>query len=244
MIGVVGPDTAAERLAEAIGGRAVRTGSIAEVLADDPDVVVAVGSQAVSDLVRVGTRAPVLAVDCGDVLPSVPETQVPALVEEGLDGGFETCERPVLGVTNEGEAASRGLFEAMLVTAEPSRISEYAVETPGGTDRFRADGVVVATPAGSRDYVRALGGPSLDAGTESLVVAPVGAFAIRPTVRVVGDDERVAIRVERDEGDVALYVDRTERGSVRPGRWVAIEVVDTVETVKPPADEARRLEKL
>lgn len=233
MIGVVGPEDAAARLAEAIGDEGVRSGAVADVLSADPDVVVAVGERALCDLAGAGARAPVLVVDGGVGAESVDPGRVPALLDRGLDAGFERREHPVLAVEVDGEAVTRGVFDATLVTSEPSRISEFAVETPGAIDRFRADGVVVATPAGSQGYVRALGGPVLDAGARSLVVVPVAAFAIRPTVRVVGADAAVSVRVERDEGDVSLFVDGAERRRVPPGRTVTVEVAGALETLVP-----------
>lgn len=244
MIGVVGPDDAAGRLVGAIGDRPVRAGAVRDVLADDPDVVVALGERALSDLASAGARVPVLPVDVGPGIDAVEESRVPAVLERGLGEGFETRDRPVLAVESEEEPAARGVFDATLVTAEPSRISEYAVETPDGTDQFRADGVVVATPAGSHGYVRALDGPVLAADAETLVVAPVGAFAIRPTDRVVGTGSPVSIRVERDVGAVSLFVDGTERRSVSPGRPVTVAVVDELPTVVTSPDGPRRLEKL
>ncbi|WP_394351524.1 hypothetical protein [Halobacterium bonnevillei] len=71
-----------------------------------------------------------------------------------------------------------------MVTAEPARISEYAVET--GTERVdevRADGVVAATPAGSHGYARDADGPLLSRGRGLAVrrsrgAVPSGALAV------------------------------------------------------------------
>ena len=237
MIGVVGPADAAEGLVEAISAAVaddvVRLDAAADVPAEGPDLVVAVGERAVSDLARDGVAVPVLAVDAGAGVDSVVASPAPGVVERFLEAGVETRERPVLGVAVDGERVDRGVFEAMLVTSEPSRISEYAVETPGDTDRFRADGVVVTTPAGSEGYVRALEGPVLDDDADGLAVVPVGAFDIRPTVRVVGDDATLSIRVERDEGEISLLVDGVDVGQVAPWRPVTVEVVDAIEMVLP-----------
>lgn len=241
MIGVVGPGSGAEDLLESLDdllasldGVERVTGDAENVLAADPEVVIAVGEPAVGELVAAGVEAPLLPVEAGPGLDSVTRERAPAVVEAGLDSGFRTTERPVVGASVDGADHGRGVFDAMLVTTEPARISEFAVETASWTERFRADGVVVSTPAGSHGYSRAAGGPLLDAGAASLAVVPVAAFATRPTVRVADADATLAVSVERDEGAVSLLVDGHERSRVPPDRTVTVRVEGTVETVVDP----------
>lgn len=236
MFGVVGPDGAVERLAGAIGGATVTTGTAGEVLAESPGAVAAVGERAVSALVDVGVDVPVLPVDLDGGLESVSIERAPAVVEEGLATGFATREWPVIEVAIEGEAVGRGVFDAALVTAEPARISEFAVDTPGGTDQFRADGVAVATPAGSAGYTRAIGGPVLDPGAASLVVVPIAAFTVRPTVRVASAGATLSVSVERDESDISLLVDGGDRGRIPSRRPLSVGVADAVEVVLDPVE--------
>jgi len=233
MIGVVGPAGQAAELAEAIGGDCT-VGDVEDVLAARPDVVVAIGEPAASALVEAAVDVPVLPVDAGPGLASVSVDRVGTVLDAGAESGFRTVERPVLEVAVDGSVCGRGLFDAMLVTSEPARISEYAVESAGWTERFRADGVVVSTPAGSAGYSRAVGGPVLDPGSWSLAVVPVAAFALRSTVRVADADAALEASVERDEGDVTLLVDGRERRHVPPRRPVTIRVVGSVETVVDP----------
>ena len=252
MIGVVGPRARARDLLVALDDAEVVVGEAETVLAGGADVVVAVGEDAASALARSGVDVPVLPVEAGPGLDSVAPDRVPAVLRAGLDGGFHTRGHPVLDVTVdddpagegeptgedeptvEGETAGGGLFDATLVTSEPARISEFAVATAGWTEQFRADGVVVSTPAGSRGYGRAVGGPVLDLDATALSVVPVAAFALRSTVRVADADATLSISVERDEGDVSLLVDGRERRRVPARRTVTVRVGGTVETVLDP----------
>jgi len=235
MIGVVGPNTDTAGLAEATAGAVVRSEAVEEVLDADPDLVVAVGEPSLCALVRAGVDVPVVPVDVGEGVASVPADRVPTVLADEGGGGPTTRKLPVFEVAIDGEPAGRGVFEAMLVTTEPARISEYAVWAPGWTDRYRADGVVVATPAGSHGYARTVGGPVLDADAGGLAVVPVAAFAIRSTVRVANSDATLAIRVERDEGDISLLVDGHEQTQhVPPGKPVTVHVTGALEAVLPP----------
>lgn len=230
MIGVVGPAQPAAELASAIDAATVVVDDAEAVVAAGPSVVVAIGDAAVSRLVRAGVDAPVLPVETSDALDPVGVERVPETIRSGLARGFVQCERPVLETRLDG-AGTPAVFEAMLVTTEPARISEYTVEGGGWADRFRADGVVVSTPAGSAGYSRTLGGPVVDPDAGGLVVVPVAPFRRRSTDRVADEEASLAITVERDEGDVSLLVDGQSVGLVSPGEPVPIHVAGTVSTV-------------
>lgn len=206
------------------------------VLAAGPDLVVAVGEDAVVALAGAGASVPVLPVAAGSGMRSVPAGDAATAVPRAAAGAWTAEERPVLAV----EADDRGwpaLFDAFLVTDEPVRISEYGVETgnpavadPSGAGpatsgrttvgRFRADGVVVATPAGSLGYARAAGGPLVAPAAGSVVVVPVAPFTTdRPTWVL---DLPVTLTVERGETAVAIAVDGDDCGTVPTGAAVTI----------------------
>nr|WP_231736957.1 hypothetical protein [Halobacterium sp. CBA1126] len=110
----------------------------------------------------------------------------------------------------------------MVVTDEPARISEYAVETRGrSVDEVRADGVVVATPAGSHGYAADAGGPLLSADADALAVVPVAPFRVERVQWVV--DAPAAVTVVREEADVALFVDGRAHGFAAPHAPVELD---------------------
>jgi len=234
-IGVVPGDAeAAVTAVEAAGERAV-TGSGARTA----PVVVAVGERALGTLVP-DCRAPVLAVDAtlpaGGVDGGTLETTVATLADAGSPAGLPTTSCPFVRVAGPG-GETHALFDATLVTAEPARISEYGVATPRERiARFRADGVVLATPAGSHGYARDAGGPTVVRGTDAGVVVPIAPFTVDAERWVVplgvdgdggcetgtgtGADDPdaggVRLTVERDEAAVDLYVDGERAGRVAP----------------------------
>ena len=141
---------------------------------------------------------------------------------------------PLLSVALDDDPVGRAVWDVTLVTADAAHISEYTVASP--TDHvgtFRADGVVVSTPAGSPGYARRIGGPVVEPAPVS-VVTPIAPFATNPDHWVL-PGETVTVTVDRDEAEVSLFVDGTERGTVsygdsvtlaRQGRWRAA-VVDS-----------------
>lgn len=219
VVGVVGEHPAVVDALEDRGVETVR-GDAESVLDAAPDAVVAAGEPAVVDLVRAGVDVPVLPFGAGRGLRSVPALGVDA-VAHLVTGSFDTVERPVLRASSPSGGAV-ALFDVMLVTDEPARISEYTVRSGGvRVDTFRADGVVVATPSGSTGYARAAGSPVVGPGTGVVSVVPISPFATNVDSWVL-DTDGVSLVVERDETPVELLADGRPSGSVVPGETVRI----------------------
>lgn len=186
----------------------VVSGDVSTVLDTDLDAVVAVGEPAVLDLVRAGVSTPILPVEAGRGIESVARGDVDAAVRRLVDGDWWTFERQLLSVSVDGNHVGPALMDVMLVTTEPARISEYGVATGEmRVSQFRADGVVVATPAGSHGYARNADGPLVAPEVDAATVVPVAPFAIDTDHWLLGLTDTITLTVERDESDVSLLVD-------------------------------------
>lgn len=227
-VGVVAPDADADRIIEAI----TDAGGIADTdsaNAAKSDVVVAVGDDALSDLAGMEVSAPILPVGV-EGLDSVSRETVRSAIERFLTGTYEIRERPLVRVET-GEESGYAFFDVALSTAEPATISEFAIDTLDENDsvdgdetlvaRVRADGVVVATPAGSRGYARAAGGPVVVPGSDVLSVVSVAPFATDPDHWVL-PLSRLSLTVERDETDVEVFVDGRPLCAVTSGSTVRL----------------------
>ncbi|OYR46328.1 MULTISPECIES: NAD(+)/NADH kinase [unclassified Halorubrum] len=263
-VAVVGDDRAAA-LRQALGGLPYRS-----VERSAADAVVAVGDEALRDVLVDAPDAPVIPVGSRRLAvdSDAAERRMGALLDAALcgdgdrsgdgdrlaDGDFPAdgdrpaddvrrVTHPVLAVDAGDGEARRAAFDVALVTAEPARISEFAIDFAGGThESFRADGVVVATPLGSGGYASAAGGPIVEPGG-GLSVASISPFSTRTDAWVAAG--RLSLSVEREAESVALVVDGEERGDVDPHRSVAIEATDSVAVVTfAGAGRARRSETL
>ena len=233
-VAVVGADASlrsrVRQVVEDAGGRPVDRA--------EADALVAVGAGAVGEAVRARV-SPTEASDTDDDRPAVVPvvdrsdtlgTTVLTAVERLLAGKTRWVEHPVLSVVGESVTA-RAALDVAVVTDEPAQIAEYAIERPHSRPvSVRADGVVVATPLGSRGYTAAVGGPRLDAGA-GLAVVPIAPFSTRKSVWVV--DGGVSVGLERGDGAVALVVDGDSRTSIEPGETVDIEVTDRIAVAAP-----------
>lgn len=229
-IGVFAP-TQATAIIDAItdaGGDAVTRPPVT----DSVDALVTVGEAALLSLIPVDVSVPVLPLDAAAGIPSVPREDAPDAVASLVAGEFDTQDVPLLSAT-VGERTVRALRDAMLVTTEPARISEYAIASAGErVAEFRADGVVVATPAGSHGYARAAGG-SVVAQSALASIVPISPFAIDRSHWVLPMAD-LTLSVVRDEAEVELLADTRRELIVPPGASVDISVTETLSIAVVP----------
>jgi NAD+ kinase len=227
-VGVVGADTAAvEAAIRAVDARPV-TGPAATVCPDS-DAVVAVGEPALLAVARLAPDVPVLPVAAGRGVGSVPESGVETAVAALVAGDYTVETHPLVDVRVADRTTATVLYDVMLVSAEPAQISEYTVRAGGERiARFRADGVVVATPAGSSGYASAAGGPVVAPSTAVATIVPVAPFATDANHWVVPLED-VTVAVERDETTVQLVADDRAVGPVDPADPVRVGPGDSVD---------------
>ncbi|MFC6755927.1 ATP-NAD kinase [Halomicroarcula sp. GCM10025894] len=209
-VGVVGDPAVADQLREA--GVTVTTGTVDSV--PTTERVVAVGKPAVRAVAAADTDPLVVPVAAGRGVRSVSRDDVAATVV-GLDEAV-TERHPVFDVTVAGEDVGSVVFDVTAVTAEAARISEYAVETAtDSVGQFRADGVTLATPAGSPGYARRIGGPVIAPAESVGVVAPIAPFQVNPDHWVVSSTG------SRSPSSATMRPSRCTPTATRRRRWPA-----------------------
>lgn len=238
MIGVVGDAGPAERVATSLeaAGLDARSGPATRFAGRSLEATVAIGESSLIDLVDAGVNVPVLPAALDDNLPSVAIADVRRTVDAFRADEVATRSHPLVRVTADGDAVGRAVFDVTLVRSEPGRISEYRLSAPEADSRFRADGVVAATPAGSHGYAHAAGGPRLGFEANAVVVVPVAAFGLGAPVWVLDPEAGLELRVERDEGDVTLLLDGRSRRTLSGHSSVTLAPGGTLEAIVPPGD--------
>ena len=99
-------------------------------------------------------------------------------------------------------ASFTGLNDAVVSTTGISRMIRLRVQlsdTPVG--RYRADGVIVATPTGSTAYSMAAGGPIVYPEMEAFILTPICPFTLGNRPTVVPASEQLEIEVEAEPED-------------------------------------------
>lgn len=194
--------------------------------------VLVVGEDALLSIVDEDPAAPVVPVTANGGHHAVPRRRLAEALTALAAGRGHTVAHPVLSVTVGGEQAARALMDVSLVTSEPARISEFALTVDGErVDDVRADGVVIATPAGTDGYAGAAGGPVLAPGA-GLSVVPIAPFETHSEHWVVPD--AVTLSVERDEGDVTLVADDEAISEVPPQTPIRVHPAEQVTFYRLP----------
>lgn len=158
---------------------------------------------------------PILAVNMGDFgfITEVSRSELFDAWEKFLAGKLGTSERLMFSATVRRDgveiASFTGLNDAVISTLGISRMIRLKVFL-SNTDvgRYRADGVIVATPTGSTAYSMAAGGPILYPEMDAFILTPICPFTLSNRPTVVPASEILRIEVEDPQKtEVALTVD-------------------------------------
>ena len=243
-VGIVGHESLADLVAAALGHHDLAVGGGGEVPTESLDWVVAEGAKALCELVRAGIDAPVLVVESGSgngtpggddeigewidgAIPTVSRAEIGGAVERADAGDLSVISQSSLDITVDGAEVGRAMFDVALVSDQPARICEYSIRTAHERiGSVRADGIVVATPAGSYGYASAAGGPILETGTDVVAVVPIAAF-VTDADHWVLDADGVGLGVERDE-PVAVVADGEPVESIGHGEKVELALGEPV----------------
>ncbi len=167
---------------------------------------------------------PILAVNIGDFgfITEVSQAELLDTWERYLDGSLGESARLMLSVTvlREGaEAASFvGLNEAVIGIMGISRMIRLKIYLSDAyMGRYRADGVIVATPTGSTAYSLSAGGPILHPEMEAFILTPICPFTLSNRPTVVPATEILRVEVEEPQKvDTVLTIDGQEIFPLRP----------------------------
>jgi NAD+ kinase len=198
---------------------------------------------------RYSKGKPLAGINLGGLgfLTTFRKEELPKLVEKVLSGSFKIAERMALIAEREDGSKFFALNDITIVITGSSRMIE--VEVSAGEDllnRYRADGVIVATPTGSTAYNLASGGPVVHPMMDAILVTPICAHTL--SVRTVILPAKLPVYiVSRSKGEkILLSADGQDESLLRPGERVkimalpkAVKVIQLDDT--PPFFEILRM---
>jgi NAD+ kinase len=176
-----------------------------------------------------GQRVPILAVNLGGLgfLTSVTREELYPVLEQVLDGRHNTSERMMLDAHTfrNGKVVERqtALNDAVINKAALARMLDfdlYVDSAPVG--RYRADGLIVATPTGSTAYSLAAGGPIVHPQLDAFVITPICPHMLTNRPLVIPDTARVEIHIAAGEEPVYLTLDGQIGFQLQPNDRVVV----------------------
>lgn len=203
-----------------------------EDLADNADLLIVLGGDGTllsAARALKGHKVPILAVNLGGLgfLTSVTRDELYPLLERVVRGEHHISERMMLnaetiraGVTTEQQIA---LNDAVINKAALARMLDFDVYVDGAQiGRYRADGLIVATPTGSTAYSLAAGGPIVHPHLDAFVITPICPHMLTNRPLVIPDTSRVEIDIAAAEEPVYLTMDGQVGFQLEPKDRVAI----------------------
>ncbi len=171
-----------------------------------------------------GKRIPILALNLGDFgfITEISRSEWKDSLEKYVSGRLSVSRRMMLEVcVNRNDRPERcylGLNDGVIGSGGISKIIKLKVFISNTfISRYRADGVIVATPTGSTAYSMAAGGPILHHEMKAMVLSPICPFTLSNRPLVVPGDEVLEIVVEENQRtSVMLTVDGQEAFDLQP----------------------------
>jgi len=173
---------------------------------------------------------PILAVNMGDFgfITEVSKSELTDTWEKLLQGRLGVSERLMLSVevqrAGTPAATFLGLNEAVIGIKGISRMIRLKIFMSNTyMGRYRADGVIVATPTGSTAYSMAAGGPILHPEMEAFILTPICPFTLSNRPTVVPANEILRVEVEEPQKvEAVLTIDGQESFLLQPRDCILI----------------------
>jgi len=157
---------------------------------------------------------PVLPINLGSLgfLTSFTLDELYPALEETIAGHLSASERAMLNVSlvREGETIESQLVLNEVVITKGALARMIEIELLIDEDfvcRYRADGLIVATPTGSTAYSLSAGGPIVHPQVESIILTPICPHTLSDRPLVVGDCCAVEMRLRGAAESVYLTLD-------------------------------------
>jgi len=159
-------------------------------------------------------QIPILAINHGGLgfLTEVTLQEMYPALELVLQGQFITEERMMMDIAltraSNRLASYRALNDVVINKGAVSRIIELEVRVDGQyVSRFRADGLIVATPTGSTAYNLSAGGPIIFSSMSAMVVTPICSHTLTNRPLLLPPEVQIDITLSSSQEDAYVTVD-------------------------------------
>ncbi|HEX4922934.1 MAG TPA: NAD(+)/NADH kinase [Bdellovibrionales bacterium] len=168
-----------------------------------------------------GRDVPVLGANFGHTgfLTEAKAEEILTVLEDVLKGKGRAQERSMLDVTIKGKGKKartfRALNDVVVERGGDTHLIEMSVVQGGRlVTRFRADGLIIATPTGSTAYNLSAAGPIVHPGVPAIVVTPVCPHSLTARSITVPDSEDIQIKLNNPNRSAVIMVDGQSGGEL------------------------------
>lgn len=174
---------------------------------------------------------PVAGINIGTLgfLTTCTDADIDRFAEAVAKNRFSISPRMLLEATvTRGDGSTlvyHALNEVTMARGETGRLVTLKVMVNGEwLNRYRADGLIVATPTGSTAYSLSAGGPLIAPQASVMVITPICPHSLSQRSLVLSDDVEIEISPERaDDGPMLFTVDGRDTTRIDPGDRVIVK---------------------
>lgn len=185
---------------------------------------------------------PILPVNMGSLgfLTSFTVEELYPALDEALAGRFAVSERVLLLVERAHNgtvlAQQRVLNDAVVHKGTLARMIELELHIDQSfVCRYRADGLIVATPTGSTAYSMSAGGPIVHPSVESILITPICPHTLSDRPVVVRDTSQIELRLSASSDSVFLTLDGQTGVPMQTGDYVRVtRAKEKLKLIQPP----------
>lgn len=198
------------------------------------DLVIVIGGDGSfidASLYAIEKNVPILGINLGKVgyLSEVEPANLDIL-KNVFNGEYNIDEKMLLGVKtiteNKETVCSRLAVNDIVISHQTHiGIADFVVYSNEGGIRYRADGAIFSTPAGSTAYSLSAGGPIVSHKADAVIVTPIAPHSFFNRSIVFGIDENIKIKNTGDS-PLNISVDGREFSVIAPSEKCSIFVSD------------------
>ena len=174
---------------------------------------------------------PILGINLGDFgfITEISKNEWVEVYEKYVTNNLSLSERLMINATlirdNNIISVFHGLNDAVIHSCGISRLTRFtAYFSNRDIGRYRADGVIIATPTGSTGYSIAAEGPILHPEMEAMILNPICPFTLSNRAIVIPGNEKIRIELDKiQRTELILTIDGQETVPLFPGDNVLIE---------------------
>lgn len=214
-------------------------------LADEVELLLVLGGDGTlltAARVAAPRGVPILPVNLGSLgfLTSFTRDELYPALEETLAGRHAVSERAMLHVEHQRSGAGQeihlALNEAVINKGALARMIELELLIDGNfVCRYRADGLIVATPTGSTAYSLSAGGPIVHPAVEAFLLTPICPHTLSDRPIVVQNSARIEVGFLKESEAVFLTMDGQTGIPVGPDdRIVVSKAEHRLKLIQPP----------
>lgn len=153
---------------------------------------------------------PIIAVNMGTLgyLAEINPKDILEMMDKYEEGDYSVDERNFLEINYNGEKYY-GLNELVIIKGgSMSKLIEVEVYSNDiFVNKYRADGVIIATPTGSTAYSLSAGGPIVNPSLNAMTITPLSPQSLTARPIIIDGKEKLTFIVTSRDNDIHLNID-------------------------------------